>query len=185
MGPGAPARWLRTSVSWRSPRYIVSQSMSTVRSEVLDSLFDAVSPLFLRVGIGYGLTARNADRAVPIELTSFPAVIWLWGIPHASRQHFLTGSWRTAQPKRIRVWMIRLPGKLTTHERKTYLQLLPPTARLSRRPSGSWCTVVGVMSPAASRPTNIRVMFAIVPACHDHDGPLCTDAPAPPPPNRH
>ena len=29
-----------------------------------------------------------------------------------------------AQPKRLRLWLLRLPAKLTTHGRKTYLQLL-------------------------------------------------------------
>lgn len=55
----------------------------------------------------------------------------LWGLSavtyqtlHTLRRHFLTGSWRTAQPKRIRLRVIRLPAKLTTHARKTYLQLL-------------------------------------------------------------
>ncbi len=37
------------------------------------------------------------------------------------RQHPLTGWWRTARPNRIRLWMIRLPAKLTTYGRKTYL----------------------------------------------------------------
>ena len=55
----------------------------------------------------------------------------LWGLSavtyqtlHTLRRHFLTGSWRTAQPRRIRLRVIRLPAKLTTHARKTYLQLL-------------------------------------------------------------
>lgn len=43
---------------------------------------------------------------------------------HMLRLHFLSGSWRTAQPKRIRLWLLRLPAKLTTHARKHYLQLL-------------------------------------------------------------
>ena len=43
---------------------------------------------------------------------------------HTLREHFLAGSWRTAQPKRLRLWFFRLPAKLTTHARKVYLQLL-------------------------------------------------------------
>ena len=43
---------------------------------------------------------------------------------HMLRQNFLSGSWRTAQPNRLRLWLLRLPAKLTTHGRKTYLQLL-------------------------------------------------------------
>ena len=43
---------------------------------------------------------------------------------HTLREHYLSGSWRTAKPKRLRLWLFRLPAKLTTHARKTYLQLL-------------------------------------------------------------
>ena len=43
---------------------------------------------------------------------------------HTLRQHLLSGSWRMAQPKRLRLWLLRLPAKLTTHGRKNYLQLL-------------------------------------------------------------
>ena len=44
---------------------------------------------------------------------------------HTLRQHFLSGSWRTDQPKWIRLWLLRLPAKLTTHGRKSCLQFLP------------------------------------------------------------
>ena len=43
---------------------------------------------------------------------------------HTLREHFLSGSWRTAQPRRLRLWLFRLPAKLTTHSRKDYLQFL-------------------------------------------------------------
>ena len=43
---------------------------------------------------------------------------------HTLRQHFPSGSWRTAQRKRLRLWLLRLPAELTTHGRKSYLQLL-------------------------------------------------------------
>ena len=43
---------------------------------------------------------------------------------HTLRDNHLSGSWRTAQPKRLRLWIFRLPAKLTAHSRKTYLQLL-------------------------------------------------------------
>ena len=51
---------------------------------------------------------------------------------HILRRHLLSGSWRTAQPKRIRLRLLRLPAKLTTHARKDYLQLLrgEPVRRL-------------------------------------------------------
>ncbi len=43
---------------------------------------------------------------------------------HTLREHYLSGSWRKAQPRRLRLWLFRLPAKLTTHARKTYLQFL-------------------------------------------------------------
>jgi hypothetical protein len=42
---------------------------------------------------------------------------------HIIRTTALSGSWRRAQPKRLRVWLFRLPAKLTTHARKQYVQL--------------------------------------------------------------
>ena len=55
----------------------------------------------------------------------------LWGlgvfayqILHTLRSTALSGSWRRAQPKRLRLWILRLPAKFTGHARKTYLQLL-------------------------------------------------------------
>ncbi len=42
---------------------------------------------------------------------------------HMIRTTALSGSWRRAQPKRLRAWLFRLPAKLTTHARKQYVQL--------------------------------------------------------------
>jgi hypothetical protein len=42
---------------------------------------------------------------------------------HLIRTTALSGSWRRAQPKRLRAWLFRLPAKLTTHARKHYVQL--------------------------------------------------------------
>lgn len=42
---------------------------------------------------------------------------------HTIRTTALSGGWRRAQPKRLRVWLFRLPAKLTTHARKHYVQL--------------------------------------------------------------
>jgi hypothetical protein len=42
---------------------------------------------------------------------------------HGIRTTALSGSWRRAQPKRLRAWLFRLPAKLTTHARKNYVQL--------------------------------------------------------------
>lgn len=43
---------------------------------------------------------------------------------HFIRSTALPGRWRTAQPKRLRAWLLRMPAKLTTHARKNYVQLL-------------------------------------------------------------
>jgi len=66
------------------------------------------------------------------------ALLWSMGmlayqLLHTLRTTALSGSWRRAQPKRFRLWLFRLPAKLTRHARKTYLQLLntePVRARL-------------------------------------------------------
>jgi hypothetical protein len=43
---------------------------------------------------------------------------------HIVRTTALGGSWRKAQPDRLRAWLFRLPGKITHHARKTYVQLV-------------------------------------------------------------
>ncbi|MDE2796713.1 MAG: hypothetical protein OXL34_18000 [Gemmatimonadota bacterium] len=40
------------------------------------------------------------------------------------REIHSSGSWQTAQPKRLRLWLFRLLAKLTAHARRTYLRLL-------------------------------------------------------------
>lgn len=54
-------------------------------------------------------------------------------INHIARRELAHGTWKHAQPRRWRLWMIRLPGKLTRHSGKYYLQLVrdhPLRARL-------------------------------------------------------
>lgn len=56
-------------------------------------------------------------------------LLWALGALAYQLMHFvrttaLTGSWRKAQPERLRAWLFRLPGKLTRHARKTYVQLV-------------------------------------------------------------
>jgi hypothetical protein len=43
---------------------------------------------------------------------------------HLLRTTTLQGSWRRAQPHRLRTWLFRLPAKLTRHARKQYVQLV-------------------------------------------------------------
>lgn len=53
-----------------------------------------------------------------------PLAVVAYQTLHTLRQHCLSGPWRTAQPRRLRLWFFRLPAKLTTHARKAYLQFL-------------------------------------------------------------
>ena len=55
-------------------------------------------------------------------------LLWAMGalayqLLHVIRTTALTGSWRRAQPERIRSWIFRLSAKLTRHARKMYVQL--------------------------------------------------------------
>lgn len=55
-------------------------------------------------------------------------LLWAMGalayqVLHTIRMTALPGSWRAAQPKRLRNWLFRLPAKQTTHARKHYVQL--------------------------------------------------------------
>ena len=58
------------------------------------------------------------------------ALLWSLGalayqLLHTIRSQSLSGPWRTATPDRLRAWLFRLPGRLTRHARKSYLQLRP------------------------------------------------------------
>lgn len=55
----------------------------------------------------------------------------LWGmtvlayqLQHMIRTQGLSGSWRRAEPNRLRNWLFRMPAKLTSHARKQYVQLV-------------------------------------------------------------
>jgi hypothetical protein len=57
------------------------------------------------------------------------ALLWsmcglAYQIQHTLRTQCLSGSWRKAEPKRLRNWLFRMPAKLTTHSRKGYVQLM-------------------------------------------------------------
>lgn len=63
---------------------------------------------------------------------------------HTLREHSLSGSLRTAQPKRLRNGLFQLPAKLTTHARKDYLQFLrrePVRSRLLTALRGLNCAI--------------------------------------------
>lgn len=56
------------------------------------------------------------------------ALLWALGafayeLVHVVRTTALRGSWKRAQPARLRSWLFRLPAKLTAHARKHYVQL--------------------------------------------------------------
>lgn len=55
-------------------------------------------------------------------------LLWALGALAYEMLHFirttaLSGSWKKAQPKRLRAWLFRFPAKLTVHARKQYVQL--------------------------------------------------------------
>ena len=73
--------------------------------------------------------AQLSAGRTAVDDTGGNALLWSLALVacqtlHTLREHFLSGSWRTAQPKRLRLWLLRLPAKLTTHARKVYLQFL-------------------------------------------------------------
>ena len=73
--------------------------------------------------------AQLSAGKTAVDDTGGNALLWSLAVVayqtlHTLRENFLSGSWRTAQPKRLRLRLFRLPAKLTTHARKTYLQLL-------------------------------------------------------------
>jgi hypothetical protein len=67
--------------------------------------------------IGGGAAGELALKSYAVEKTAH-VLSNVEGITTA-----LSGSWRRAQPKRLRAWLFRLPAKLTTHARKQYVQL--------------------------------------------------------------
>ena len=67
--------------------------------------------------------------ATAIDHLDGNALLWALGaiayqLLHTLRTTALSGAWRTAQPNRLRLWLLRLPAKLTRHSRKLYVQLL-------------------------------------------------------------
>ena len=74
------------------------------------------------------LAQLGAGRTAVDDLAG-NALLWqmaglAYQLLHQIRSTALQGSWRTAQPDRLRNWIFRLPGKLTRHARKLYVQLL-------------------------------------------------------------
>ena len=70
--------------------------------------------------LSFGRTAVNdlSGNAILAGLGVFA-----YQLLHVLRTTALTGEWRRAQPARLRAWLFRLPGKLTMHARKRYVQL--------------------------------------------------------------
>lgn len=72
------------------------------------------------VQLGAGRTAVDDVQGNRV-LWQLAAVAY--AILHVIRTTALHGSWRRAEPERLRSWLFRLPAKLTTHARKHYVQL--------------------------------------------------------------
>lgn len=69
--------------------------------------------------LGAGRTAVN-DLGGNHLLWSMAALAYQ--LLHFIRTAGLSGSWRKAQPSRLRNWLLRIPAKLTRHARKHYVQ---------------------------------------------------------------
>jgi len=70
--------------------------------------------------LGFGQTAVD-DLGGNAILAGLGAVAYQ--LLHVVRTTALTGDWRRSQPERLRVWLFRLPARVTTHARKRYVQL--------------------------------------------------------------
>lgn len=73
------------------------------------------------VQLGAGATAVD-DRGGNALLWSMCA--FAYQVQHVVRTQCLSGTWRRAEPKRLRNWLFRMPAKLTTHSRKDYVQVM-------------------------------------------------------------
>ena len=97
--------------------------------------------------------AQLSAGKTAVDDTDGNALLWSLAVIayqtlHTLRENFLSGSWRTAQPKRLRLWLFRLPAKLTRHARKTISSSFAtnPSATAFSPPCGHSTT------PSRSRP---------------------------------
>jgi hypothetical protein len=72
--------------------------------------------------------AQLSVGATAVDDLGGNSLLWSMGavayqLLHTLRECALTGSWRRAQPERLRAWLFRMPGKLTRHARSLSLQL--------------------------------------------------------------
>lgn len=70
--------------------------------------------------LGSGQTAidHREGNALLWQLTALA-----YQLLHVLRTTALGGGWRRAQPDRLRIWLLRLPARLTRHSRKRYVQI--------------------------------------------------------------
>lgn len=73
------------------------------------------------VQLGAGATAVD-DLGGNALLWSMTALAYQ--LQHVIRTQGLSGSWRVAEPNRLRNWLFRMPARLTSHARKCYVQLV-------------------------------------------------------------
>lgn len=67
--------------------------------------------------------------ATAIDDLDGKALLWSPGalayqLVHTIRRELLSGPWKVAQPKRVRLWVFRVPGNSTRSGRKSNLQLV-------------------------------------------------------------
>jgi hypothetical protein len=121
-------------------RWVRSRLSAFRRSTKDPSLWTASGQLYAARLLTVEQRREVADEAGELELGSFEVektavddlggnhLLWALGalayeVLHTIRTTALSGSWKRAQPKRLRAWLFRLPAKLTTHARKQYVQL--------------------------------------------------------------
>jgi len=85
------------------------------------------------------------------------ALLWSLGmlayqLLHTLRRTALSGSWRSAQPKRLRLWLLRLPAKLTRHARKTPVR--PMCSCSKPNPHGPVCSSLSDASTVCRLPSS-------------------------------
>lgn len=71
------------------------------------------------------------------------------------RERFLAGSWRTAQPRRLRLRFLRLPAKLASHARRVRLRL--HSRRIGPRPP---CAIRVATSARRKRQIGLQPEFS-------------------------
>jgi len=132
----AVRRWKDTPVDPDQPE-LWPETRHVAMSALILTNLEGIQPLtaWRRYNAGAVVEQRIEELgqlgigATAIDDLGGNALLWALGalayqLFHVMRREMFTGSWKVAQPRRIRLWVFRLAGKLTRHGRKNYLQLV-------------------------------------------------------------